>query len=114
MTIDDLINALPDSLRKYIHDIETRCDPAGETAARVLAEDTAKALMTRVEELENREASCCPEDVGCDEYIATLKNRIEELRGLIKAVDSFDIGEDIRAHASKNTYKQWIKVVSDE
>jgi len=27
----DSINALPQPLRRYIHDLETRCDPAGDT-----------------------------------------------------------------------------------
>lgn len=38
------------------------------------------AAVTRErDEFIEREASCCPEDVGCDEYIKTLKSRIAEL-----------------------------------
>lgn len=29
--IAESINALPDRLRRYIHDIETKCDPSGDT-----------------------------------------------------------------------------------
>jgi hypothetical protein len=38
------INALPEPLRKFIHDLETRCDPAGDVRSRVLAEDAVRAL----------------------------------------------------------------------
>jgi hypothetical protein len=55
----DQINALPDGIRSFIHDLETRCDPAGETQARILAEDAARGLMARVEELENENESIC-------------------------------------------------------
>ncbi len=29
-TLTDQINALPQPLRQYIHDLEARCDPAGD------------------------------------------------------------------------------------
>ena len=32
------INALPDQVRQYIHDLETRCDPAGDIQ-RIAAQD---------------------------------------------------------------------------
>lgn len=57
----DNINALPDPIRSYIHDLETRCDPAGDLRARRVAEDTVLALeaevaslTTRITELTNR------------------------------------------------------------
>ena len=46
------INALPAPLRKYIDDLETRCDPAGDVRARVLAEDAVRALELEVVRLE--------------------------------------------------------------
>ncbi len=42
------INALPDRLRSYLHDLETKCDPAGELRARVLAEDMMGQLEAMV------------------------------------------------------------------
>lgn len=39
------INALPEPIRAYIHDLETRADPAGDVRARILAEDTVRALL---------------------------------------------------------------------
>ena len=38
------VNALPERLRRYIHDIETRCDPAGDIRELTIARDTCKAL----------------------------------------------------------------------
>lgn len=38
----EAINALPEPLRRYIMNLETRCDPAGETRERILiAEENA-------------------------------------------------------------------------
>lgn len=45
------INALPYPLRKYIHDLETRCDPAGDCAGRVLAEDESATYALRISRL---------------------------------------------------------------
>ncbi len=39
----DNVNKLPDALRSYVHQLETECDPAGDTQARILAEDTCRA-----------------------------------------------------------------------
>jgi hypothetical protein len=46
------INALPEPLRAYVFDLETRVDPAGDLRARRVAEDTVRALEARVQELE--------------------------------------------------------------
>jgi len=45
----DAINALPGPLRQYIHDLETRCDPAGEVAALTLTRDQNSQLVARAE-----------------------------------------------------------------
>lgn len=41
------INALPDPLRKYIHDLETNCDPAGMVQENALLKDTVKGLIMK-------------------------------------------------------------------
>lgn len=47
------IRSLPRPLRKYIHDLETDCDPAGTIRSEVLLrEHTVPALTARVAELE--------------------------------------------------------------
>ncbi len=38
-------------LKTLVMEIETRCDPAGETSSRIFAEDAAKALQVRAEGL---------------------------------------------------------------
>ncbi len=45
------INALPDPVRKYIHDLETRCDPAGDIRELTLLRDQNEALQRKIEEL---------------------------------------------------------------
>lgn len=39
----EAINALPEPVRQWIHDLETRCDPAGDLRSRRIAEDAADA-----------------------------------------------------------------------
>lgn len=41
------INALPEPIRKYIHDIETNCDPAGIVQENTILKDTIKALQKK-------------------------------------------------------------------
>jgi hypothetical protein len=50
----DHINALPGPLRKYIHDLETRADPAGDVAEIALLKENNAALWARVHELESQ------------------------------------------------------------
>lgn len=49
----DGINPLPAPLRNYIHDLETRADPAGEVQELALARMTITALEARIRELES-------------------------------------------------------------
>lgn len=63
------VNALPEPVRAYIHQLETRADPAGDLRARVIAEDTVRALVKCIEcnkplaedaaENEVRHPECC-------------------------------------------------------
>ena len=48
------INSLPEPLRKYIHDLETRCDPAGEVRQLGLLKDQNEQLQAKVAELLER------------------------------------------------------------
>ena len=45
------VNALPEPIRSFIHQLETRCDPSGDTRELVIARDTIKALERLVAEL---------------------------------------------------------------
>ena len=46
------INALPGPLRRYIHDLATRADPAGDVAEIALLKENNAALWARIRELE--------------------------------------------------------------
>ncbi|MEO8597327.1 MAG: hypothetical protein ABI759_28670 [Candidatus Solibacter sp.] len=46
------INALPGPLRRFIRDLETRADPAGDIAEIALLKENNRALWARVRELE--------------------------------------------------------------
>ena len=46
------INALPEPVRSYIRDLETRADPAGDVAELALLKENNTALWKRVQELE--------------------------------------------------------------
>jgi hypothetical protein len=46
------INALPEPIRQYIHDLETRADPAGDVAQMAFLKDTVDALLIEMRELE--------------------------------------------------------------
>ena len=48
------INALPEPVRRYIHDLATRVDPAGDTAQIALLKENNAALWKRVQELEGQ------------------------------------------------------------
>src|SRR5262249_61987552 len=41
------VNALPEGTRRYVHGLETRCDPAGEVQTTALQVDTIRGLSTR-------------------------------------------------------------------
>jgi hypothetical protein len=46
------INALPEPVRKFIHDLETNTDPARIVRENILIKDTCKALVIKLEEKE--------------------------------------------------------------
>ena len=51
------VNALPDGIRGYVHDLETRCDPAHDVQRMARQADTIRALHAKVEELKVELAS---------------------------------------------------------
>lgn len=53
----------------------TEARQIGYNEGRESRDDEVKELEARVMEFEEREAGCCPEDVGFEEYIATLEKR---------------------------------------
>lgn len=51
----DYFNALPQPMRQYVHDVETRADPAGDVAVIAFLKETVEALLARIRELESRD-----------------------------------------------------------
>ena len=56
------INALPDPVRKYIHDLETNADPAGIIRENTIARDTVQSFEAWVNDLQ---AGCYINCVYC-------------------------------------------------
>lgn len=44
----DNINALPEPIRRYVHELEARCDPAGDVAQLVILCDLVKMLEYKI------------------------------------------------------------------
>jgi hypothetical protein len=51
------VNALPQGVRRYVHDLETRCDPGHDVQKMALQADTIRGLDAKVRELEAELAS---------------------------------------------------------
>lgn len=49
------INALPQRLRNYIHDLETRCDPSGDVQTIAILRDQVNELQAEVNELKRQQ-----------------------------------------------------------
>lgn len=121
------INALPDHIRLYLHDLETRVDPAGDLAARRLAEDAnrelseayqlAKAELTSAKEIveahdENLNAEHDPDQhladmlkVLCDNHYTVIKDAevvAETLEGIRFQLNLYGWTEG-------NSLVQWIQ-----
>lgn len=55
MLMKQAFNFLPKVARDYIHDLETRCDPAGDVAMIVLLQDRNDQLIARIRALQEIE-----------------------------------------------------------
>src|SRR5262250_2671809 len=51
------VNALPEGIRSFVHDLQTRCDSAGDVQKMALQADTIRGLDAKVRELEAALAS---------------------------------------------------------
>lgn len=96
------VNALPEPLRHYIHGLETRCDPAGDTRELTIARDTIRALEAQLAAREQEQANDPLKDLRAAKYlngvcgadgcqwlraeadIAALRRQAQQLRALVK------------------------------
>jgi hypothetical protein len=84
------INALPEALRKYVHDLETRCDPAGEVAANAFLREQVRQLEASNRRLRDAldgvkfdETSCratCPVCNGAEPWPCARKAALERAK----------------------------------
>ncbi len=90
------VNGLPDALRKYIHDLETRCDPAGDVAKLTLTMDENRLLRAEVESYRNTAEvkverlsaiNHALDDIGGGRCIAEI---LAELRTTLDALEASD------------------------
>lgn len=51
-TLSEMINALPERLRRYVHDLETRCDPSGDIQTIASLTEQRHGLLQQVAELQ--------------------------------------------------------------
>lgn len=85
------INALPDPVRRYIHDLETTCDPAGLQRELCIARDITRAQDVQISALRSQ----------LQGVIATWKRRAQECRareshsGLLSASIYFSTADEI-------------------
>ena len=83
MTVEE-INALPDRVRSFVHDLSTRCDPAGELAELTLTRDQNRQLQALVEELKawNNRIGIAMGEAAAEIYCSgPVAHRIRVLKG---------------------------------
>lgn len=67
------INCLPEWLRSYVHNLETRCDPAGELRDLWCCRQSHQALQRKIDELERElENAHGGENMGDIEYTSAI------------------------------------------
>lgn len=82
------INALPEPVRKFIHDLETNTDPAHIVRENILIKDTCKMLVVKLEEkgkvtkewIEEKAAGTASDypDIAFPNLIAIFKKLLKE------------------------------------
>lgn len=93
----DEINALPEKVRQYIHDIETRCDKSGDVQTMALLREDREALQKRVEELETGLEGLLPKhDFGLFLEHNAHRGYYEPAEMYLKNADEGDISEEMR------------------
>lgn len=101
------INMLPEPLRLYIHDLETRCDPTGDTSQLALQKDTIKGLEKTVEEQKEVFANWTPtpENIlelpdSVREFVNKMQMRIVDMvqKDSIRTKEHNDLVLSIKKH----------------
>jgi predicted nuclease with TOPRIM domain len=74
------ITALPEPLRRYIHDLETRCDPSGDIAALTLTRDQNIQLQAENERLRSELSAAQHEAAGLDARARHAEDELERVK----------------------------------
>lgn len=82
----DLVNALPEKLRQYIHDLATRSDPSGDVATITCQKDQIDCLLARLAAADARIAEV--ESVGKTLFREVLRRSHTDARNLLVELDS--------------------------
>jgi hypothetical protein len=105
----DCVNALPENLRKYIHDLETRCDPAGDVAEIILTRDLMANVGVENVELQD-EIRSLRESVNA-KYWEGIRDENGVLRDKVKRLESRGI-EDL--HHDNAELKEARRVLNEQ
>ena len=101
-TLSQKINALPDWLRQYIHDIETKCDPAGDIRTITELRDTIRVFQV----LKSR-CNC-----GCT-IGKCVHDECSDCGGKNGAASSPSVEPAPDVHALRTSLGQMLKLIED-
>jgi len=77
------INELPEAVRRFVHDLETRCDPAGDIAALKLAQDENAMLRKLIGNSE----PMTPDSIGfLRDLVEDMRAGSKRTRGLLEKI----------------------------
>jgi hypothetical protein len=99
------IKALPEPVRRYIHELETRADPAGNIAEIALLKENNAALWKRVQELEQEPKHFAGQDPKKALDLAVELQRIYDSEINIRISWFWDGGVEVRLGDEMNGYE---------
>jgi BMFP domain-containing protein YqiC len=90
------VNSLPKRVRSYIHDVETKCDPAGDIRTIGVLRDTVRALEAQIGELEQQNQELQADNERLNKVIAAdcygamyqaMRNKAEALQQRVSTLE---------------------------
>jgi hypothetical protein len=99
------INTLPEPIRRYIHELATRADPAGDVAEIALLKENNAALWNRVQELEDEVKRLNNHAQGKAMDLAAELQRIYDSEINVRIGWFWDGGFEMRLGDERNGYE---------
>lgn len=87
----DNINALPDPIKRYIHDLETNCDPQYIIRENILTKGENNALLAQIEELRD----------ALNQSVKIISDRDIKIKALNGECDSCNIRKGLEAELER-------------